>query len=184
MYSLWRYPIHLFPFLKTGAKRNGEDGFPHSEIHGSTVAHTSPQLIAACHVLHRLCMPRHPPNALTSHLRVHTTNDNAELQEHKSLLFAWHVTELVMWIISISAFYSRILSFKDAYCSNIIPINAIGIDTTAASISKTHLRCQRSGQCPRIRLRRNFMSSDLEKLVEPIGIEPMTSCLQSRRSPS
>ncbi len=38
-------------------------------------AHLSPQLIAACHVLHRLCMPRHPPIALTSRLRIHTTND-------------------------------------------------------------------------------------------------------------
>src|SRR3546814_20765664 len=54
----------------------GEDGFPHSEICGSKFAHNSPQLIAACHVLHRLCMPRHPPNALTSRLRIHTTNNN------------------------------------------------------------------------------------------------------------
>ena len=51
-------------------------GFPHSEICGSKVAHTSPQLIAACHVLHRLYTPRHPRIALTSRLRVHTTNDN------------------------------------------------------------------------------------------------------------
>jgi hypothetical protein len=57
------------------AKIIGEGGFPHSEICGSKVAHTSPQLIAACHVLHRLCMPRHPPIALTSRLRIHTTND-------------------------------------------------------------------------------------------------------------
>jgi hypothetical protein len=59
-------------------KLNDEDGFPHSEICGSKVAHTSPQLIAACHVLHRLCMPRHPPNALTSRLRIRTTNDNTD----------------------------------------------------------------------------------------------------------
>ena len=39
-------------------------GLPHSEIHGSKLAHSSPWLIAACHVLHRLCAPRHPPNAL------------------------------------------------------------------------------------------------------------------------
>ena len=39
-------------------------GFPHSEIHGSKPAHGSPRLIAACHVLHRLSTPRHPPNAL------------------------------------------------------------------------------------------------------------------------
>ncbi len=32
-------------------------------------------LIAACHVLHRLYVPRHPRIALTSRLRVHTTND-------------------------------------------------------------------------------------------------------------
>jgi hypothetical protein len=54
----------------------GMIGFPHSEICGSKVAHTSPQLIAACHVLHRLCMPRHPPNALTSRLKTRTTNDS------------------------------------------------------------------------------------------------------------
>lgn len=40
------------------------------------LAHSSPTLIAACHVLHRLYMPRHPRIALTSRLRVHTTNDN------------------------------------------------------------------------------------------------------------
>src|SRR5260370_10850858 len=39
-------------------------GFPHSEIFGSKCAGTSPKLIAACHVLHRLSVPRHPPNAL------------------------------------------------------------------------------------------------------------------------
>ncbi len=52
-------------------------GFPHSEIVGSKVAHTSPTLIAACHVLHRLYMPRHPRIALTSRLRAHTTTINA-----------------------------------------------------------------------------------------------------------
>ena len=40
------------------------DGFPHSEIIGSTVICTSPKLIAAYRVLHRLWEPRHPPYAL------------------------------------------------------------------------------------------------------------------------
>ena len=39
-------------------------GLPHSEIPGSTIARISPGLIAACHVLHRLSVPRHPPDAL------------------------------------------------------------------------------------------------------------------------
>ena len=37
---------------------------PHSDIHGSKPARSSPWLFAACHVLHRLLVPRHPPNAL------------------------------------------------------------------------------------------------------------------------
>jgi hypothetical protein len=40
--------------------------FPHSDIPGSKSACDSPRLNAACHVLHRLLVPRHPPHALTS----------------------------------------------------------------------------------------------------------------------
>ena len=39
-------------------------GFPHSEISGSMRMCRSPELIAACHVLLRLLMPRHSPCAL------------------------------------------------------------------------------------------------------------------------
>ena len=39
-------------------------GFPHSEISGSMDMCSSPKLIAACHVFHRLLVPRHPPCAL------------------------------------------------------------------------------------------------------------------------
>ena len=41
-------------------------GFPHSEISGSMLICSSPKLIAAYHVLHRLLMPRHSPCALIS----------------------------------------------------------------------------------------------------------------------
>src|SRR5438093_11238652 len=40
-------------------------GLPHSEILGSQLVCSSPRLIAAYHVLHRLPVPRHPPCALT-----------------------------------------------------------------------------------------------------------------------
>ena len=46
------------------AIRKVEGGFPHSEIPGSKLVRSSPRLIAAYHVLHRLSAPRHPPNAL------------------------------------------------------------------------------------------------------------------------
>ena len=39
-------------------------GLPHSEIQGSKPITGSPWLIAGYHVLHRLLLPRHPPNAL------------------------------------------------------------------------------------------------------------------------
>lgn len=39
-------------------------GFPHSDIFGSKPVRGSPKLFAAYHVLHRLSVPRHPPNAL------------------------------------------------------------------------------------------------------------------------
>ena len=69
-------PFNRQPCVATEQRLNGEGGLSHSEIAGSKLAHSSPTLIAACHVLHRLYMPRHSPDALTSRLRVHTTNDS------------------------------------------------------------------------------------------------------------
>ena len=43
-------------------------GLPHSDIPGSPIARISPGLFAACHVLHRLSVPRHPPDALNLRL--------------------------------------------------------------------------------------------------------------------
>lgn len=41
-------------------------GFPHSDIHGSTLESSSPWHFAGFHVLLRLLVPRHPPCALCS----------------------------------------------------------------------------------------------------------------------
>ena len=38
---------------------------PHSDTPGSMLACSSPRLFAACHVLHRRSVPRHPPCALS-----------------------------------------------------------------------------------------------------------------------
>src|ERR1700760_2822621 len=57
--------------LTAAAIRKVEGGFPHSEIPGSKLVRSSPRLIAAYHVLHRLSAPRHPPNALKSLDRSH-----------------------------------------------------------------------------------------------------------------
>src|SRR5258706_7457291 len=63
LYLSTTYETESRPKLElTFADRKG--GFPHSEISGSRGARTSPELIAACHVLHRLSTPRHPSEAL------------------------------------------------------------------------------------------------------------------------
>jgi hypothetical protein len=49
---------------ETADNRRLSGGLPHSEIPGSKGVLASPELIAEYHVLHRLLLPRHPPNAL------------------------------------------------------------------------------------------------------------------------
>ena len=61
-----------------------EGGFPHSEIRGSKLIRSSPRLIAAYHVLHRLSAPRHPPNALKALDRSHDRCPRDQLAKTRS----------------------------------------------------------------------------------------------------
>ena len=65
MFQFRRFPAYAYLIQRTLTEYCSA-GFPHSEISGSTVICTSPKLIAACHVLLRLLMPRHSPCALSS----------------------------------------------------------------------------------------------------------------------
>jgi hypothetical protein len=58
-------PPHTYVF-SVGSSVSLLKGLPHSDICGSKPARDSPQLFAACHVLLRLWLPRHPPYALCS----------------------------------------------------------------------------------------------------------------------
>ena len=64
--------VHFPPFacsclcIQQGIPWDCHGGFPHSDISGSQPVCGSPKLFAACHVLHRLFLPRHPPCALSS----------------------------------------------------------------------------------------------------------------------
>ena len=62
MFQFRRFPSHTY-LIQYGIPCGG---FPHSEISGSQLICSSPKLIAAYHVLHRLLMPRHSPCALIS----------------------------------------------------------------------------------------------------------------------
>ena len=65
MFQFRRFPFRTYGF-STECPALLPDGFPHSGIHGSLPAFGYPWLFAACHVLHRLLMPRHSPCALIS----------------------------------------------------------------------------------------------------------------------
>ena len=61
--SVHRVPPHTL-FIHVCVHALPACEFPHSDICGSTLARSSPQLFAACHVLLRLPVPRHSPYAL------------------------------------------------------------------------------------------------------------------------
>ena len=65
MFQFRAFPSYAYLIQRT-IHRYCLCGFPHSEISGSTDICSSPKLIAACHVLRRLLMPRHSPCALYS----------------------------------------------------------------------------------------------------------------------
>ncbi len=159
----------------TPAELNGEGGFPHSEIVGSQVAHTSPTLIAACHVLHRLYMPRHPRIALTSRLRVHTTNDNtglayANTKLGRAVLRGIVGADVNLSLVSDGTSSSPPKARKPRY----VPSRRHhGIDLkNPFTMSKNEGRPWGN---PALHVKRGDpMSSSLGCMVEPIGIEPMT----------
>ena len=74
--SPWLTPL----LIPEGDNNRVSGGFPHSEIHGSKPIPGSPWLIAGYHVLHRLLLPRHPPNALIALDLTRKKKDHASLR--------------------------------------------------------------------------------------------------------
>ena len=64
MFQFRRFPTYAYLIQRT-LTGYCPAGLPHSEISGSKDICSSPKLIAAYHVFHRLLVPRHPPYALT-----------------------------------------------------------------------------------------------------------------------
>ena len=71
---MFQFPPFAPASLVTGLQ---PAGLPHSDISGSKPVCSSPELVAAYHVLHRLQKPRHPPSALV-------TFSLYELMNHKN----------------------------------------------------------------------------------------------------
>ena len=118
-------------------------GFPHSDIPGSKLVCSSPRLIAAYYVLHRLPAPRHPPSALSSL----TTKKRSFSKRHQH--FPCYPDSI----------------FKDQAKP---PCRRLGWNSVPAWETLRGFSC--GSGFPGV-------------LVENTGIEPVTSWLQTRRSP-
>ena len=151
-------------------------GFPHSEISGSKCIGNSPELFAAYHVLHRLSVPRHPPNALV----------------------VLDLTTVVCQRRSISrSFFGSFRAGDDPHDENGL-VFYLPVPTTPPRFCVTdtkNIETKRGNLDFRPHYPMNDVKerSDAESIgylctcvmvVEADGIEPTTSCLQSRRSPN
>ena len=150
---------------RTRIKRIG--GFPHSEIVGSKVAHTSPTLIAACHVLHRLSTPRHPSEALMRLIvlsKTHAWGRKVVVRRYETPADGPHMR------------FDLSLPDNDVFTRSILKLQG-------EPDKPFNSRCQRSHAAGEARRVESLNLPDrCGGVVEPDGFEPTTSCLQSTRS--
>lgn len=157
-------------------------GLPHSEIHGSTGARPSPWLIAACYVLHRLSVPRHPPDALIDawsqadhvpHGEEPPVRQPDRSPETRSCASSHpHVPSAENGRTARpEAPRSFVYPYSRCPTSGIEPHDGSSSEPWSSSRNPvSHLRDTATAHGP--------------GLVEADGIEPTTPCLQSRCSPS
>ena len=130
------------------------DGLPHSDTHGSTLLCSSPWLFAALHVLHRLCMPRHPPCALNHFNYKACTRSSSPLKDQNP---AYNPTVI------------RLIVASEILSDSQLPLAHIPRTLTGAHYTL------------RIYISYYFIMSK-NSPVELRGFEPRTPCLQSRCS--
>ena len=93
MYSGSKYLVYLTIDSRANNSKISS-GLPHSEIHGSKPILGSPWLNAEYHVLHRLLLPRHPPNALFA-LDLIQKKQNLYSAAAMQLLLSCQTTEVI-----------------------------------------------------------------------------------------
>jgi hypothetical protein len=193
--------------VRAGARttiRKIEGGLPHSEIPGSKLVRSSPRLIAAYHVLRRLSAPRHPPDALQA---LDRSRDRCPPQS-TAVRLALGATRSGRKKTSDQTVSSPIAvclpnmphgSRSRSPCGH-IPSSRCKISSPSrprSGITRSSNRSRaanflllsepRSRRLPPHGLTRAGSArarGQVPKKVEPDGIEPTTSCLQSTRSPS
>ena len=167
---------------------------PHSEIFGSKPIPGSPKLIAGYHVLHRLLLPRHPPNALLAldpiqrrtglSRRPFVQRPRLSSTPHGAAPVGSHTfpaprpgkaRELSVSVLDLEQNRLRDSAIRRPQVTPTLGRTS-GSDVSLSS--RCHLS---SGSDGRTRTPRALQC---DPVVEPVGIEPTTPCLQSRCSPS
>ena len=200
MFQFRRFPTYAY-FVQRTLTEYCSAGFPHSEIPGSMPMCGSPRLIAACHVLHRLSMPRHSPCALIS---LTSSKQSPFRSEHPCGYSSLHSLASPLPREPACAglrsdrfwFSSRIMQASDSvHCSFVLPFKKSTkvYFVTSLLLARNFLLAftvQFSRCKPLILLQDQIeMLGHLPKhfnlfLVEVTGLEPVTPCLQSKCSTS
>jgi hypothetical protein len=139
-------------------------GFPHSEIPGSKLVCSLPGLIAAYRVLHRLLAPRHSPYALSS---LTTSVSNSLCRTGP---FGPAVTKSARSLLTL-----RLRTLLDVL-RTMFEKN-YRLQDIQLSKNRRRAHALPAWESPHI-------AFSAQNMVENTGLEPVTSWLQTRRSPS
>ena len=174
MFQFRRFPAYAY-FVQRTLTEYCSAGFPHSVILGSKLMCSSPRLIAACHDLLRLLMPRHSPCALISLTFV-------EQPSKKAVLVSIRIMQASVW-----------LHCSFCYPNSYIKVHKSLYFVTSLLLARNFLLAslfsfQGADFQPFSRSDRNVQTFAktlrFDLVVEISGIEPLTPCLQGRCSPS
>jgi hypothetical protein len=186
-------------------------GFPHSEIPGSMPACGSPGLIAACHVLHRLLLPRHPPCALSSLTIKFTRRSQAQraaggfAADSQTPTRDYRANPRPLDLLLAPPLWPRppkdgsqrrhtsrsfrhsknLLSLVDCPIDSVVkhrPVPAWAGKSSIAAQGSSSVWLMINIEQPSLATRRSPHAAGF--LVELAGIEPATPCVQGRCSPS
>ena len=162
MFQFRAFPAYSY-LIQSTLTRYCRAGFPHSDISGSTRMCRSPKLFAACHVLHRLLMPRHSPCALIS------LTNRQKMLSHPPLL----------WFSKNYAASQKNFYRSNCSCYPIIPHFCAPLPGRLPSVALLLLIIF---HCSVFKVQ--ILLRARARMVEISGIEPLTPCLQSRCSTS
>ena len=170
MFQFRRFPTYTY-FIQCTLSEYCSDGFPHSEICGSMLMCSSPQLIAACHVLHRLLMPRHSPCALISLTFVEQPFKLFSLVLIRIMQASvwFHCSFCTLYLKSPQNYFvTSLLLARNFLLASLFSFQGAASDLFQGQIETF-----------------NFLNTSIRScLVEVTGLEPVTPCLQSRCSSS